>query len=371
MKKVLFIATIYRCGEKIYPIIPHLCKDYEVDMLMFNQMSDKTPWHGNSDPRPQFYKNCGSWGANVIHGTPNKIVKNRFRNGKFLSRHTRKHKYDLIILDDNKGKTNWGTHSLCKYLRGFGHEIIGSPHGNHEFNLYNFDKKIGTMLDYSFVFGDKEKQNLKCSKYNKKKLIPAGIPSNDVLVNYKRENKYILVVVSYVENYNSVRKKRTPYLPFNEDTLIKSGILDLRDKYNKPIIIKEKSRFKKGLDFSLKHLEDKYDGLSVIMDHPDDNKLIMDAAFLVSAPSTLCFKAIQVGIPTVLLKKFGMKGNFYDFPGFCDINSKTLMDKINWQVKNGKCSDFIRETLTGGSEFNSTDIHLETIREILNGRKNF
>lgn len=369
MKKILFIATVYRCGEKIYPIIPHLCKHHEVDVLMFNQMSEITPWFGDKDPRKAFYKRCKEWGANVIQGPAYKDVTTSYRNGKKMSRQVSEKDYDLVIIDDNKMKAGWGTMSLCQHLRNKGRKIIGSPHGNTEFNLYGLRDKFDDILDYSFVFGEKEKKNLAPGKYATR-LITAGIPSNDCLKEYSVDNKFILVFVSYVAGQNSQKTNKNGYLPFTEDTFLKSGILDIQEKENLPIIIKEKSRFKPGLEYSLKGLE-KYDGVHVIMDHDNNDKLISGAKYVVAAPSTLAFKSIQMGIPTVLLHKFGMTGNFYDFEGMSRLDSFSVQEKLYNQLENGKCSDFIERTISGGLDFNSTELHIKAIEEILDGRTKF
>lgn len=369
MKKILLIATVYRCGEKIYPIIPHLCKNYEVDVLMFNQMSKTTPWFGDKDPRPAFYKQCKEWGANVIQGPSHKEVANNYKNGERMSRLVSGNKYDLVILDDNKMKAGWGTPSLCQHMRKQGNTIIGSPHGNTEFNLYGLDDKFNDILDFTFVFGQTEKNNLVPGP-NNSKLIPAGIPSNDCLNNYQIENEYILVFVSYVDSQNSQKKNKNGYLPFNEDAFLESGLLDIQKREGLPILVKEKSRFKKGLEYSLKGLE-KYNGVSVIMDHENNNRLIAGSKCVVAAPSTLAFKSIQMGIPTVLLENFGMTGNFNSFEGLSPLDKVSVQEKIYNQLENGKCSDFIERTLTGGLEFNSTEIHLQAIQEVLDGRTEF
>ena len=41
MKKILLIATVYRVGERIYPIIPKLSEEFEVDVLKTSQMGNK------------------------------------------------------------------------------------------------------------------------------------------------------------------------------------------------------------------------------------------------------------------------------------------------------------------------------------------
>jgi hypothetical protein len=363
-KRILVVATIYRCGEKIYPVIPHLCEKYEVDVCMFNQMSEKTPWYGNIDPRPDFYKWCSDSGANIIQGPSATEVSKKY-NSLSIIRMLDLSKYDLILLDDNFTKGGWGTPLFCREARKKGVVVVATPHGNHEFARYGIGEKIGDIFDYSFVFGDKEKYKLG-SKYNNKFLLSGGIPSNDVLKNYKLTGENILIVVSYVDKFNSRKKNQNGYLPFTESTFLQLKIPELQKKYGLGVVVKEKSRFKKGLDFSLKGLE-KYDGVKVIMDHPDNNQLIAEAALLVSAPSTLCFKSIQLGIPTVLLKQYGMTGNFYNYDGLVDLDTDDVDAAIAKAMAGGIQRDFIEETIAGGNDFTSTNIYLKYIDDILGG----
>ena len=51
MKKILFITTQYRVGERIYPIIPQLTKEFEVHLLVLYQMHPSHNWPGNIDVR--------------------------------------------------------------------------------------------------------------------------------------------------------------------------------------------------------------------------------------------------------------------------------------------------------------------------------
>ena len=54
MKKILFITTQYRVGERIYPIIPYLYKNYELDLLTLYQMHPSHKWPGSFDLRSLF-----------------------------------------------------------------------------------------------------------------------------------------------------------------------------------------------------------------------------------------------------------------------------------------------------------------------------
>ena len=326
-------------------------------------MSLKTPWFGTADPRPTFLKKCKKQGAKVIMGPSNVAVSKDYRNPK-LARAINWSKYDLVLLDDNMAKGGWGTRMLCKLARKHNIPVIGSPHGNSEFKKISLQADIGDIFDYSFVFGHKERRMLRKGGIANK-LLPGGIPANDILANYKRRNKYILIIVSYVTKC-SMKRNVNGYLPFTEHTYLSSGIADIQQKEGLPVIVKEKSRFKKGLDFSLKGLEKKYAGVSVVMDHPDNNRLVADAAVVISSPSTLCFKSIQMGIPTILLRNFGMIGNFYDFDGLTNCNKSDVLKAYNRQKKRGLDKEFIIDTLEGGIDFSSTQIYLKHIDNIMN-----
>ena len=54
MKKILLSATIYRVGERIYPIIPKLSNEFNVDVLKTAQMGNKMDWYGDNDLRVVF-----------------------------------------------------------------------------------------------------------------------------------------------------------------------------------------------------------------------------------------------------------------------------------------------------------------------------
>ena len=54
MKRILLISTIYRVGERIYPIIPKLSEEFEVDVLKTAQMGNGLQWYGDDDLRKVF-----------------------------------------------------------------------------------------------------------------------------------------------------------------------------------------------------------------------------------------------------------------------------------------------------------------------------
>jgi len=346
MDKILFVATIFRCGEKVYPILPLLAKEYEVDILLHNEMRREFRWPGPKDPRPSFYNECNRLGLKII------------KDHRFASFDN----YDLVFIDDNFCKGSLGLPDISRKAKAANLKVIGCPHGNHEFSrmskFINWD-----VLDYTFVLGSKEQSRMFGGKFSER-MIPGGIPDNDCLVDCKRSNSHILVIPGYLPSQNRSKKNKNGYEPFTEKLFLKSGILELQQKYGLPVIVKEKTRSKKNLKKSLGCLE-KYDGVEVIMDHDDINGLISSSKVVVGSPSTLCFKSIQVGIPTVLLKGSGMVGNFYDYKGLLDIDSGLISDELDRQFSNGRDEDFISRTLDGGIDFNSSNIYMNKIREIL------
>ena len=56
MKKILLVATIYRVGERIYPIIPKLSEEFNIDVFKTAQMGNDISWYGNNDLRAIFDK---------------------------------------------------------------------------------------------------------------------------------------------------------------------------------------------------------------------------------------------------------------------------------------------------------------------------
>ncbi len=359
--RILISLGIYRSAEKILPIIPELKKKYEVDLFLFYQMSHKTKWFGDIDLRENVHKMASDLNINIIQGPG----ENSFRVGpdSFMKRYSFKN-HKVMILDDNIAKRTWGTSAVAKRGKSEDCITVGSPHGNHEFDKLNLVSKFD-IFDYIFVFGKLE-QSLVPDKF-KHRLIPGGIPSNDILKEYPKNEEYILVVPGYLPGHNNTG--RDGYLSFTEEAFLKSGALSLSEKYNKKILIKEKSIRKNGVHKCLGFLEDKYSNVEVILDIEDDNKMSCDAFISISAPSTLCFKTIQKGIPTVLLKRFGMTGNFKHYKGLCNIDELNIESEIQRQIDEGRDEKFLDDTLEGSVDFSSTQIYVNAIERLMeNGR---
>lgn len=365
MQKILFVTTVYRCGEKVYPILEHLSQIYEVDVLLFNQMSLDTPWAGESDPRNRFIKYCHNNNIRTINGPNYNTVKKFRSNGSLLvdKSNIDLPTYKLAIIDDNLNKEHYGTTSLYKRFNKYSIPVIACPHGNRDFDsTYDLDSMVGSSFDYSFVFGEKEKS--KIGKVNKKKLIPAGIPSNDKLKLYKRNKDYILLISGY-ENVEAAKKSNS--YAITSQFLYDSGLIDFCKKEDLKLVIKRKTRFpfKHNFDDLVDSLK-KEKQVIFVNDVKDDNKLICDSKYVISPPSTLAFKSIQKGIKTVVLKDFGMLGNFYDFEHLVDHRGDFV--KILSEGESYNYSDFLKETLSGSIEYNSTHLYCDFINGVINGK---
>ena len=95
------------------------------------------------------------------------------------------------------------------------------------------------------------------------------------------------------------------------------------------------------------------------------DQLIADSAIIISSPSTLAFKPIQLGIPTILIKGSGAIGAFYDYPGLVDLNKQEIFDNIQMQINHGKFNKFIEKTLAGGVNFNSSEVYIKNLKKLI------
>ena len=76
MKKILLVATVYRIGERIYPIIPELSKYAQIDLYRTAQMSDDITWYGDNDYRLIFDKLYESYADKIYTELPD--IKSKY-----------------------------------------------------------------------------------------------------------------------------------------------------------------------------------------------------------------------------------------------------------------------------------------------------
>ena len=106
--------------------------------------------------------------------------------------------------------------------------------------------------------------------------------------------------------------------------------------------------------------------LVITADDLDEDWMLTNSACIISYGSTMCFKAIQAGVPTVIVREMGNVANFEDYFGTVSLedNFFDIIDK--WGETSKEQSDFLESTLRGSIEFNSTDLYVESVYGVIN-----
>lgn len=293
-------------------------------------MKSSHKWPGDLDMRIFFNREYLKYFSNVFEKIPN--LK----------------KYDLIISDDNRNTLKTDLENI---YRKKSCELVAFEHGNSD-NRY-FLKGLKKVFDRCFVFGKKDAIEEHC--------IPGGIPANDKLSEYLNITKeHILVIVNFLGNRPSPFK-----LNFDKNFFYSSNLNILQKYYNLPVVIKLKSRsdeigFEHNAEY-LRYAVPKDLDYTVVMDVENDNKLIAQSKCVISAPSTMAFKPIQLGIPTVLIKGSGQEGSFYDYEGLLSLQ-EDIVTFLNQERNN---SDWIERSIEGGLAFQSTESVIKGLNKII------
>ena len=168
-----------------------------------------------------------------------------------------------------------------------------------------------------------------------------------------------------------------PYsnVKFDKEFLEKINILGLQDKFSLPVHIKIKSRMDEK-QFHDHDWEDTQEYIAdccprgleftVQTDVFDNNTVVSKAAAIISAPSTLSFKAIHAGAPTAIIRDSGQMGNLFDFQGVVDCDKKQVLDTIMRKMDQGRDDKWLGHTLEGSLTYSATEVYTNKIREILN-----
>ena len=352
MKKVLLVVTVYRQGERIHTIIPELSAHVKLDCLCVHQMGRGQAWNGNIDLRALFHKRYDIY-FNLISWNYKEILNN-------IS------EYDAIIFDDSRDKgTEIPTKIMYSIAKEHGITVFGNQHGNNKFSDKSYEvdhyKKV---FDYCFLLGQYNKNIF--SKYvDENAYLLGGIPCNDALKHYERTNEHILVITNFLGN------ERRVFPTFFGDELVQTTKLaDLQQKYGKKVIVKIKSRdrhyalgnpYENDMNFVRTVLRNNSIEGDVIRDIDNDNLLISQAHSVIASPSTMCFKPIQMGIPTVILEGSGYIGAYENFNGLCKTHQ--VPDTLEKQIKLGRDKKFINDMIEGGLNYDSTSIFIKNIIE--------
>ncbi|MAB65202.1 MAG: hypothetical protein CL662_00005, partial [Bacteroidetes bacterium] len=277
-KSILFVTTQYRTGERVYPIIPFLAEDYNVDLYKTYHMHPQTgKWGGDKDLRKVF---------DIQYNKFFKEIFSEINNINFS-------KYNLIITDDCRVQSGMREIYAKRHCL-----MVSNCHGN---NAYYYPvKNLNVCFDGCFVFGQQELSH--------PHLIPGGVPSNDALVNYKdKEKKHILIVTNFIKQGFTDLNGFT-FLPNDKKFFDGMDILKIQRYYNKPVVIKIKSReggdYVDDINFIKASLPEELD-YKIIVDVEDDNLLIAESEVVIGHGSTMMLKPLQLGIPTAIIKNYG------------------------------------------------------------------
>tara|TARA_B110000977_G_C11074729_1_gene490741 strand:+ start:24 stop:1040 length:1017 start_codon:yes stop_codon:yes gene_type:complete len=335
-KKILLLFTNHRVAEKLWPIIPELAKEYTLDLFLVGLHSFNTPWVGDIDERKitvdkyQFYLNNIIVGPGIqFHGDNIKEDLTSFINLD---------DYSLVIYDDDREMYEFNIPSFYQECKLKDIKVIGNSHGNEDIPHNALTKSYDYQMDFT----------------------TGGIPANDTLKNIKCNQNHILIIANFLGNRSSI-------YPLNLDSTFiqECGALELSKEYNLPIKVKIKTRLDNpDYTSSINYVKNILD-CEVITNTNNIDQLIADSAVVISAPSTLAFKSIQLGIPTVLIKGSGAVGKFSSYPGLVNLDKQEIFNNLQMQINRGKFTNFIENTIMGGVDFNSSEVYVKYLKEII------
>ena len=367
MKHILIVTTIYRCGERMYPIIPKLSESYKVSLLTLYQMhrgGRYSGWNGTTDMRDTFDNEYSKYFEN--HWTGEVYGKGLLDLSQF----------DAIIQDDCRDRS--GLDILYREAKEQGILVFGNQHGGNNFNP-DWSKPptehggryplmgIESNFDKCFFYGQYE-FDYYTQFADKKHYLLGGFPSNDKLGKYERTNKHILVITNFLGNNP---KRRFKGREFSEKFVENVGLKEIQEKYQRPVVVKVKSRLHDAPSYEIdkKYISDILSRCGivgeVVFDVEDDNKLICDSICVVGAASTMMYKPIQKGIPTVMIKGSGWSDFFGDFPGILDWNKDSIIKELERQDREGKDTKYLEYIIHGSSDFTSTEKYVEHIKRLV------
>ena len=212
--KILFVASIYRTGEKLFPIIPELVKHFSVDLLPVNEMCFDYIWYGNKDLRLEFFDRWGDYFDESYETSFNDVKAGKLDLTP----------YKFILLDDFRPRYNLD--KFYDFAKQCGTPVIANTHGNigkpHIPNGYQ------KAFDKVFVVGqseyDRDKDNVPEGT-----MIKGGLPSSDKLKDIDKTGEHILVICNFLGN------RWGPFEKFDRKVVVNLKLKELQDELDLPI----------------------------------------------------------------------------------------------------------------------------------------
>jgi len=334
--KILLLFTNHRVAEKLWRIIPLLSIEYEIDLFCVGLFSLNTPWIGDIDERLVAINKYNQYFNNVIQGPGIKFHGDSIHESllNFIDINS----YKFVIYDDNREMQEFNIPHFYNECKHRNIKVIGNVHGNEDIT------KDASGISYTV----------------KMEFHTGGIPANDTLANVVVQPQHILVITNFLANRGSIFP-----INFDQRFVQESGILELSKHFNLPIKVKIKTRLDKPDYISdIQYVRNLLD-CEVVTNTTDIDSLIANSAVVVSAPSTLCFKPIQLGIPTILIKGSGQTGKFESYPGLVDLNKQQIFNSIQYQIKHGRFVEYVKNTIAGGENFQSSQKYVNYIKTML------
>lgn len=363
MKRILFVLTNYRVFEKYIEFLNEIASSGNIlmDLYFMGQASVKTPWPGDIDKRAKFQEEISKHAnVSVINGTGlerfGEYCKNPFFELGILD------KYCGIWYDDNRILPAYHINSLYNAAKSLNIPMIGNSHGNQEFLPANLSA-LGYAFDHIMLLGNKETQ-FYSNFYDSSRLHAAGIPSNDKCKNYLNiDGNSILCITNFLSNHNPLIFKN------NFDKTWANVLSALSNHYSLPLVIKQKGRlddpnYQKNIDYIRNLFSDTGVHPTILSDVDNDIELIANAKYVISALSTMSFKAIQLKKPTILIENSGQYGNFTDYPYISSLVTEDIRSMID-NYDYAKVDNFLEKTLTGSVDFSSLEKYIQLFNSII------
>jgi len=253
--------------------------------------------------------------------------------------------------------------------------VIANIHGNVDNErLWKFVAlEQGKIYDKLCIYGEYDRNRLKAYDIDNH-IMTTGIPSNDLIRAEVKTDSHILIVLNRVD-FDGMT---------TDMTIVENlQINDLWQRYRLPVVFKVKpppriidSSEKNKEEAALVHLLqsmvtknraslDPNMPLVITADEYAENWLISNSKCIISYGSTMCLKALQVDKPTVIIREMGNVANFENYHGTISVHEDFFNVLDKWEDKKEERDKFLKETLEGAAEFNSTGLYLESVYGVI------